>query len=171
MASAAKPYDRRHGEPMKWFARFQLYLDAGSDRTLLGVYKSQRNPAEISGRKNVRVPGSWDTAFTRWEWQNRADAFDADQLAIRRLEADKTFKEELRKHQANAKNLAGVALGSAVKLLKLTHQKLDRMNADDIDPSSLASYLRAAAAVAEAGLNGEAVALGTAEILQSLDHP
>ena len=171
MATAAKPYDRRPGEPMKWFARFQLYLDAGPDRTLLGVYKAQRNSAEFSGTKNVRVPGSWDEAFTRWEWQVRAEAFDADQLAIRRREADKAFKEELKKHQANAKNLASVALSNAAKALTLTRKKLERMDPDDIDASSLPSYLRAAAAVAEAGLNGEAVALGTAEILQSLDQP
>ena len=78
-------WERRiaQSEPMRWYARFLLYRDMGSARTLLGtVHLEEQKPkkAQKSPKKpSESVPGAWKDAFRDWEWRKRAEAWDEEQ--------------------------------------------------------------------------------------------
>lgn len=67
-------WDRQEGEPSLWYGRFHAFLLKGSDRTLLGVYNEWR---ESRGRPRTKCPArTWRDACKRWEWRERAEAYD-----------------------------------------------------------------------------------------------
>jgi len=65
-------------EPMLWFARFTLYRQMGSDRSLLGTVNEHRN--KKSQKKSNYTPGAWRDAYKQWNWKERAEAWDAYEL-------------------------------------------------------------------------------------------
>lgn len=62
-------------EGMLWFARFTLYREMGTERTLLGAVRVHKG-----GARCISVPGAWDRAFERWQWKKRAEAWDQHEL-------------------------------------------------------------------------------------------
>jgi hypothetical protein len=81
-------WDRRPGEPAMWYERFELYRMAGPARAVLSVYRRYSgNP------KGKAPPHGWSDAFHKWEWQRRAEEWDAaEQKKVR-----EAFDEERRK--------------------------------------------------------------------------
>ena len=57
-----------------------------------------------------------------------------------------------------------------MRLLAKTAARLQALEVNDITPALLSGYLRAAAAVAEAALNGEAQALAVDQLVRQLDE-
>ena len=77
-----KPWDQMEGEPDKWYARFQIYLE-------LGVTRTVRAASTAAGRQARGVPlpmgGVWSDNSRRWRWRERAhawDVFQRDLLAL-----------------------------------------------------------------------------------------
>ena len=65
-------WDRRLGEPIRWYARFELYRLLGSTRSLDGAFRAD------SGRDaSHRAGASWRRNYRAWEWQPRAEEWDA----------------------------------------------------------------------------------------------
>ena len=60
------------GENARWYARFCEYLAMGAARSFRAVYN-----AEKGNEKSKAVPASWSQATKRFEWQRRAEAYDA----------------------------------------------------------------------------------------------
>ena len=83
-------------EPDLWYGRFHAYLLAGSRRSLLATYNSEREKAGKGAAKSV--PSSWNEAADRWRWGARAAAWDAE---IRMREEAKWIarREEFRERQ------------------------------------------------------------------------
>src|SRR5579859_8067788 len=75
------------GENAAWFQRFSLYAAMGAARSVRAVYNAelaQRNAGQadlanqvLQGQQSKAVPSSWTRASHRYEWQRRAEAFDA----------------------------------------------------------------------------------------------
>ncbi|GAB4474465.1 MAG: hypothetical protein OHK0037_35350 [Elainellaceae cyanobacterium] len=89
-------WEQQPGEPNLWFDRFHAYLLMGSGRSLLGAYNAEREKAGKSMMK--AVPGAWNDAATRWDWQHRAWAFDG-QIRLREHVRWATRREEFRERQ------------------------------------------------------------------------
>jgi hypothetical protein len=82
----ADPWQREQGEPNKWFQRFRIYMDMGPNRSLLGAYKHDKARNGATG-KPTNVPPVWRTMSDQWRWQDRAEAYDLQQLRQREDEA------------------------------------------------------------------------------------
>lgn len=161
-----EPWLRQPGEPSRWYARFERFRLMGPGRSLLAIYNEEREKA----RKSATIPASWRDAADKWQWRARAEAWDAAEQERRRAAEEQAYREALDAHRDNALKLSRVALNNAVRLLQKTDQRLAAMNADEIPVKALPAYLRAAAAVAEAALNGEAQALSVDQLLRQLAH-
>jgi hypothetical protein len=78
-AGERKPWDQMPGEPDRWFARFQIYLELGVTRTLGAT-------AAAAGRQAQGEPlernGHWSYHARRWYWRARAHAWDVHQREL-----------------------------------------------------------------------------------------
>src|SRR5262245_66326183 len=75
---SARPWHKRPGEPMLWFKRFKQWLRQEKPRSFLELYNTER--AGKGGSRALRIPHSWDVAKEKWDWQNRADAYDTAEI-------------------------------------------------------------------------------------------
>ena len=67
-------WNRLTDEPANWYNRFLLYRNLGPDRTLIGAV----NKARKSQKKPVQdAPGAWKDASEKYQWKERAEAYDA----------------------------------------------------------------------------------------------
>lgn len=62
------------GEKDIWFRRFRSYLSMPR-RSILGAFNAEE-VAQGKPNKSPRVPGSWNQAVDKFEWKQRAKAFD-----------------------------------------------------------------------------------------------
>lgn len=72
----APVWERRHGEPARWYARFEAYRLLGPSRTMRAAYRRCGELEGLSGR----YPNSrWFQIAGRWQWRMRAEAWDQEQ--------------------------------------------------------------------------------------------
>lgn len=64
-------------EPQIWYNRFHRFMLTGPRRSLLRAYNSESE--ESSGKQRNSTPSSWDNAAKKWQWRDRAAAWDAFQ--------------------------------------------------------------------------------------------
>lgn len=85
---------RLQNENAKWFSRFLVYLSmAPENRSIIGTYRLEK--ALPNGTGNL--PGSWNEAVHRFQWQKRAADFDERQTQLELQEFSKARREEARK--------------------------------------------------------------------------
>lgn len=79
----SRPYDRQPNESTPAYAAFKAYLDMVPKRSTRDIARQLRKSATIVGR--------WSS---RWQWQARLRAFDADQSECARaaMDAEAKFK-------------------------------------------------------------------------------
>ena len=165
--AARQPWDRLPAEPAKWFERFERYrLLPPATRSVAAVYHQETG---TNRHKPVRPNSWWRDRSRHWHWRERAEAWDASQREQRRVQDEAAYRAALDKHRDNALKLSQVALNNAVRLLAKMDARLQALEVNDITPALLSGYLRAAAAVAEAALNGEAQALAVDQLVRQLD--
>ncbi len=75
------PWDQEPGEPTKHFDRFVRYKLIGPDRTLYSAYNQFKARGGSEGRV-FAVPGAWRKIAKQWRWQERAEAWDAEQRRV-----------------------------------------------------------------------------------------
>ena len=91
------PWDRKAGEPMLWYSRFdEFYREAGPERSLLGAYKAWRAEKGEIKRKATSASSPWERAFKQWKWRERAEAWDHYQQ-VRRMQAEQTEIDAMNK--------------------------------------------------------------------------
>ncbi|MBN2005801.1 MAG: hypothetical protein JXA21_20760 [Anaerolineae bacterium] len=110
-------WDRRSGEPMLWFARFELYRELGTGRTIEDVWrlnKAQQSVPSTSKRPHNR----WYEVAQEWDWKGRAEAWDEEQIAQQRavtaqeaLERRQRESAEREKARQNRRSLLNGFLG------------------------------------------------------------
>jgi len=86
-----QPWMQQDGEPNNWFRRFERYKLLGPTRSLLGCANRER--VEKSLKKSDQVPGSWRNAAKKWNWDARAEAWDAFIAAREEAEWDEKRKQ------------------------------------------------------------------------------
>ena len=102
-------WERRPEEPTRWFARFNLYRLLGSSRSIDGAWRQE--PKEKTN-KNGRAPDSWHKAAKRFQWRDRAlawDIADAQQLSQQVVvERARRLKLTLQERQRRERHLVGL---------------------------------------------------------------
>lgn len=75
-----QPYDRITGEKILWYSRFLLYRDMGPRRNVLKTYQHVLGQqGHIAPKSVTSIPRAWFDASHAWQWQERAEAWDAQQ--------------------------------------------------------------------------------------------
>lgn len=98
-----QPWLRQDGEPWRWYDRFTRYRRLGSQRTLMGAYKAE---ARLSAQKHAKnVPGAWHDAFTKWQWKERAEAYDQYRRNAEEREWNKRYTKQRETEWALAQDL------------------------------------------------------------------
>lgn len=107
---------RLPGESALAFAYFELYRDAGSQRSLRALCES-----EINGKKRTLSQiGKWSSRF---HWQTRVEAFEAEIAHTALLELTEQRREEITAFIAND-------MAIALELQKLCKIRLRNLAAD-----------------------------------------
>jgi hypothetical protein len=138
----AKPWERMKDEPTLWHGRFHSwYLMAGTERSIESAYqKWSEAKARSSGdqaaapRRKAKPPGQWFEASSKWEWQRRAQAYDAEQQADeRRKQRDAHYEMVKRAHQVHT----GLWMRAANKAVERAHS----INFNELTPMQWLSAL------------------------------
>lgn len=87
----SRVWEQWPGEPDDWYAKFQVFMSLGVNRTLLDAYRmlyasNQQAEMAISGIKHdivlPSVPsGSWFKISQKWRWNDRAARYDVYALS------------------------------------------------------------------------------------------
>lgn len=87
-----KPWEQEEGEPTEAFTRFARYfLPLGAHRSLLAAYNAWRRE---KGRGNATsTPRTWPRYAQKWHWQERAEAWDLDQVERFRREIEEQRRQ------------------------------------------------------------------------------
>jgi len=67
-------------EPILWYTRFERYRLMGSNRSLLGVYKTELGRKEQNNKPPVNAPMVWRKAAESWNWKARAESWDMQEV-------------------------------------------------------------------------------------------
>lgn len=94
--------DRLPNEPNKWYDRFAIFTLLGPSRSVYAAYMEWRIKTGKLARENAQkrggLPKSWLEAASKWNWANRAEAFDEDERR-NELTAWAKRREELRQQE------------------------------------------------------------------------
>lgn len=109
-------WERKEGEPNRWFQWFERYRLLGPNRSLLACFNQWR--VEKCREVSTRAPGSWRTKAEEWDWQKRAEAWDqylsdkaAQESEARRLEILSSGYAQRHERVKALNELAGLLLG------------------------------------------------------------
>lgn len=93
-------WERMENEPILWYTRFERYRLMGSNRSLLGVYKTELGRKEQNNKPPVNAPMVWRKAAESWNWKARAESWDMQEVEARAAAAAlQQAKEEAEKER------------------------------------------------------------------------
>lgn len=72
-----KPWERLPYESAKWQMRFRRYLALGPKRSVNQVFLQEQQERNVKSRG--KVGSTWYNAVKKFEWERRAEAYDAEQ--------------------------------------------------------------------------------------------
>lgn len=72
-----KPWERAEGESAKWHMRFRNYLTMGPKRSVHAIFQAEKQ--SMVEKSRGRPGETWYNAAKKYHWQERADAWDAEQ--------------------------------------------------------------------------------------------
>ena len=197
-ASKPIPWERMGDESAQAYAAFCLYRDLGAGRSLDRAYALHVERINAQGGRQLSAnaaPGGWNRWCLENVWVERAAAYDLDCERRRRQQAererDAQHTKELEDYRRRQKDFSIASQGAALTLMNLASRRLNKILADvnegtapgaspaalgkaqlaleQIPVKSLPAFFRAVAALAEAGTNAEAQALGLMELMKALD--
>lgn len=158
----SEPWTRRDDESAKAYQAFGIYRDMDpAERSLDVAWRTYAGQQESSKRATGRFT-KWSTDY---EWTERAEAYDAERERAR-LSAKGT--DEIEAFRDRTRQLAAANTTAAIQLLRRASARLAQLGDAEITPQMLPAMFRAAAAVAEAGTNAEATAIGVEALLVEL---
>ena len=198
MESKPIAWERMRDESAQAYAAFCLYRDMGSARSLDRAYALHVERVNAEGGRQLsvnRVSGRWNEWCQENVWVERVAAYDLDCERRRRQQAEREreaqYTQELEEYRARQKQMAIAAQRAALTLMDLSSRRLNKIlvavNAgaapgaspaqlaaaelalNEIPVKALPNFFRAVAAMAEAGTNAEAQALGLMELMKALD--
>jgi hypothetical protein len=163
-----QPWARQPGESSFWYSRLDIYLRLGPRRTLTAAYRKE-SEGKRRRKKPIRcAPGSWATVSAAWNWQARAEAFDAAQLAAINRVKDAEFRAALEAHHAESKEAARAVTEVGLQHLKKVQARLATVDVAEIAADALPAHLKAATAAVVAGVTVRSLFLGAGEVLKEM---
>lgn len=104
-------WDRRTGEPVRWYSRFESFRLIGPGRSVDAAYRLE------TGRDTSQRAGAvWWKNYRAWEWQSRAEAWDMaerDRLRVADEERRRVAREVRIELLQNARDGAWKAVRNA----------------------------------------------------------
>ena len=120
-------WEKRSDEPLAWFNRFERYRLLGPQRSLEAA--SQRC-AEVEGQRCPKSSRTWCDASRRWQWQERARAWDATQPS--------PLPGEEEAHRSDARQ---ERLGMISKIVKDLYVTLNLADLPNLEPDEARQFL------------------------------
>jgi hypothetical protein len=161
-----QPWEQRFDESVPAYLAFVTYRDLRSERSIDAAYRRSRR--QQSGNK--RASGQFTEWSQKFDWKMRAEAYDAYIERKVREEAEArtvdTYERDLSAYFDRQKKLSAAAGNAAIALLTKANEALRNLDTAKMKPGELASLFRAAAAVAGAASDAEAIALGVDDLLK-----
>lgn len=112
------PWAQLPHESMMWFNRFEIYRLMGPDRSVNGAYREWTK--QQPDKKVAKLPPhSWYGTSKEHDWQERAEAWDRQQLLERRKQCAENAAEAQARNQA----ALDLALDDALKTIAATKNK------------------------------------------------
>ena len=111
-------WEQQPEESDKWYGRFEMYRNLGTERTLLGAWR------RATGKERAQADGYWQRQCSRWRWRDRARAWDKHLRNLARQEQEQAVIEMGRRAARNAATLQGVLMLPAEALDELV--RVDR---------------------------------------------
>lgn len=108
-------------EPSLWYSRFTTYRLLGVKRSFLAVYNQQREKAG-KGATAKTIPSSWQHAARKWEWVNRAEAWDVHEQRELLKQEEQARADMLKRHAEIAQKLQILA-SKRLEILEKAIQK------------------------------------------------
>ncbi len=136
-----EPWERQPGETNENFARFRTYRDMGPTRSVNKAYRAYYNKPDVPAD---RIPSTFSTIASKWEWNERARAWDMENDRLHLLENQMAARKMAKRH-AKVANLF---------IDRLT-ERLLQIDADKLSPSDLARWFEVASKIERLSL-GEA---------------
>lgn len=138
MTDQRNPWDRQPEEPDRWFGVFEQFRLAGPKRSLLAIYNAERT---AKGRTPaVAVPGSWSRNRAKWDWDDRAKAWDLHLIEVER-KRDAEEREKARKSRKLTIRALTALLGRTIEATG------GKEGGAVLDPKALKDLSQAAAAI------------------------
>lgn len=116
------PWERQVGESGQAYEAFAIYRDEGKSRTVSAVVKRLKKSRSLIDR--------WKA---RWNWEERAIAYDNDVERKAKEEAIKERKTMLSRH-----------IKIAMQVQKKALQALDNLDVKEMSPKDIKEYIRMA---------------------------
>lgn len=162
----ANVWDQTESEPGLWYDRFERYRLMGPSRTIEATHDGDAK--ESKGKRPSR---HWYEAAKTYEWQRRAEAWDASLRDEARRVAEEAYRGQLDKHRDNAVRLAQATMNNTVRILQLTSDRLKAVGEgkEVIPLKLLPGLINAAAKAGETALNSEAQALAVDQLLRQME--
>lgn len=173
-------WERQPGEPLRWFERFTRYRLMGATRSIDRVYLQEEDQKGPKGakkpKKSERASGAWRTFAQKWEWTERAEAWDLVEAEAQRIKGEEQFRRDLDQHRENCLTLSRQGLATTVRMLKLVNLKLEKLlkkaeqtpKDDDLEwleVREIPNFVRSIAAISATALESEALTLEVQELL------
>lgn len=167
--AGAPAWGQQPGESAQAYAAFSAYyLMPAATRSIDAAWRSTQPDAQQKG--NRRAPGHW----TRWsrqnDWVDRARLWDAHQAEVVRRTAEAQWRKEVQRYSEQQRRLAEATLTGAISLMQKAAKRLESLQPDEITPSTLPAFFRAAADLSESAGDAWATTLGLAELFRALDE-
>ncbi len=133
------PWDRQRDEngelePNLWYDRFEQYRAAGPSRSITSIYKAWRVTRGYEKLRYSAYPGSWVRASNRWNWKERAEAWDEHRRQLDYIAEQAAHDEMRRRHADIGKALQGVGAQAM--------QRLQQNKGAELEPSDARLFLK-----------------------------
>lgn len=117
-----KPWERQKGESEKAYEAFAAYRDMGPERTVAAVVERLQKSRSLLDR--------WKE---RWDWKERARAYDNELEKEARAKAVKDRRAMTERH-----------IGIAMQLQKKALEALGSLSVEDMSPKDIKEYIKMA---------------------------
>jgi hypothetical protein len=171
---AEHPWERQEGETSKAFAGFESYRMLGPGRSLQAAWERYcsrpgmlRERRQARGEEALHCPGYWTAWARKWNWRERAVAWDEEVAALARdreldlqLQARVAEQEEDRRQRRLQLEEARGARTAGRRLLRHLLERIEAGELEEMKAADLLPHLQKISNLLEVGQRLERVFWG-----------
>jgi hypothetical protein len=163
-ADQSKPISRREGESSRAFDALQDYAELGINRSVPRLYEKYLN------EKRDPMP-SKSTLYTwcsNFDWNTRIKGIESENAQKRMNNLNAVHTEAVEAYRQSVNQMGGSLMNAAAHLLLLVKERIKTLEASDISPQDVGSFVRAAVQASQLGVELRAQALGLDTLLEQV---